>query len=182
MFWLQVAPFRLKEPPCLITEHQPVGRVTSEAQTHKTIALTPFSCLDWPSLPLPLRQLCFGCFLTNANTWLGPPRLKTVSYRTPASHEIFVGQNLMAQILPLDDIYIEISQKLTWAQSHGALSTVWTHTTSLQRLNKLKKDGQNGYNKTKRRNYLLKPCTGKYLGKKARKRTSISQPYALRNE
>lgn len=46
MFLLQVAPLRLKEPSCLIVEHQPVGRVTSEAQTHKTIALTPFSCLD----------------------------------------------------------------------------------------------------------------------------------------
>lgn len=47
----------------------------------------------------------------------------------------------MAQILPLGDIYIEISQRLTWAQSHGALSTmcVWTHTISLQRVNKLKK-------------------------------------------
>lgn len=46
MLLLQVALMRLKEPPCLIAEHQPVVRVTSEAQTHKTIALTPFSCLD----------------------------------------------------------------------------------------------------------------------------------------
>lgn len=128
MFLLQVAPLRLKEPPCPIAEHHPVGRVTSEAQTHKTIALTPFSCLDWPPLLLPLSQhntAMLWFFFISANT-LGPPRLKTVSYLTPASHEIFVGQNLMAQILPLGDIYIEISQRLTWFQSHDALSTAWT--------------------------------------------------------
>jgi len=79
----------------------------------EAIFLIHFSCRDWPSLPLPPSQhntAMFRFFLTNTNTRLGTPRLKTeqVSHLLLESQGVFVGPNLMGPILPLGGMYLEI--------------------------------------------------------------------------
>lgn len=55
MLLLQVGPLRVKEPPCLKGEHQPVGRVTAETQTGEAVVLTLFF-LSRLTFPTPSPQ------------------------------------------------------------------------------------------------------------------------------